>query len=69
MFWDKFNLFAIFRDAIILSCMDTFTSFLAGITAFSVIGNLMEVNGLEFSDIQGKTQGFSLAFKLVLTYG
>lgn len=49
----------------IISFMDTFTSFLAGITVFAVIGNLMEVNNLSFDEIKKKISGPGLAFILV----
>jgi len=34
----------VYKDALIISFMDTFTSLIAGITVFAVIGNLMETN-------------------------
>lgn len=45
--------------------MDTFTSLLAGVTVFAVIGNLMEENGLKEEEIQG---GPGLTFVLVRKY-
>jgi len=47
--FSSYNKFSrdVYRDALIISVLDTFTSLLAGITVFSVMGNLMEENGLE----------------------
>lgn len=54
-----------YRDALIISFMDTFTSLLAGITTFSVIGNLMKTTGQSFEQVQDKISGPGLAFILV----
>lgn len=35
----------------IISIMDTFTSFLAGITVFSILGNLAHETGVNVSDV------------------
>ncbi|ODM95691.1 Sodium-dependent nutrient amino acid transporter 1, partial [Orchesella cincta] len=52
----------VYKDALIISFIDTFTSLLAGCTIFSVMGNLVEESeDLEFSDIEG---GPGLAFVL-----
>ncbi|ODM96691.1 Sodium-dependent nutrient amino acid transporter 1 [Orchesella cincta] len=52
----------VYKDALIISFMDTFTSLLAGCTIFSVMGNLVEESEtLEFEDIDG---GPGLAFIL-----
>ncbi|CAL8121340.1 unnamed protein product [Orchesella dallaii] len=62
--FSSFNPFGknVYKDALIISFMDTFTSLLAGCTVFSVMGNLVEESKtLEFEDIEG---GPSLAFIL-----
>ena len=41
----------IYRDGLILSCTDTFTSLLAGITIFSVLGNLANASGIQVKDV------------------
>ncbi|CAL8128749.1 unnamed protein product [Orchesella dallaii] len=52
----------LFRDALIISFTDTFTSLLAGCTIFSVMGNLVATSkNLTFEHIEG---GSSLAFIL-----
>lgn len=56
-------MFMFFRDALIISFLDTFTSLLAGVTIFSVIGNLMYETEVEFDKIQG-IGGPGLAFVL-----
>ena len=38
-------------DAVIISLMDTFTSFLAGITVFSILGNLAHESGQNVTDV------------------
>ena len=48
------------RDAIIISLMDTFTSFLAGITIFSILGNLAHESGKNVSEVV--SAGTGLAF-------
>lgn len=50
----------IFRDAVIISLMDTFTSFLAGITIFSILGNLAYESGKNVEDVV--SAGTGLAF-------
>jgi len=50
----------IYRDAVIISLMDTFTSFLAGITIFSILGNLAHETGKNVSDVV--SAGTGLAF-------
>ena len=34
----------VYKDGLILSCIDTFTSILAGVTIFSILGNLAQVS-------------------------
>ncbi|CAL8121342.1 unnamed protein product [Orchesella dallaii] len=59
--YNKFSQ-GIYKDALIISFMDTFTSLLAGCTVFAVMGNLVEESKtLEFEDITG---GPGLAFVL-----
>jgi solute carrier family 6 amino acid transporter-like protein 5/7/9/14 len=41
----------IYRDGIILSCTDTFTSILAGVTIFSVLGNLAKTSGVHVKEV------------------
>ena len=41
----------IYRDGIILSFTDTFTSILAGVTIFSVLGNLANVSGIHVKEV------------------
>lgn len=50
----------IYRDAVIISLMDTFTSFLAGITIFSILGNLAHESGKNVTDVV--SAGTGLAF-------
>lgn len=45
----------VYRDAMIVTTLDTFTSLLAGCTIFSILGNLMYELGID--DIQGVVQG------------
>jgi len=47
----NFYFFLFCRDAMIISIMDTFTSFLAGITVFSILGNLAHETGVNVSDV------------------
>ena len=47
------------RDGIIISLMDTFTSFLAGITIFSVLGNLAFETGKNVADVAGGGPGLA----------
>jgi len=51
----------IYRDAMILSFMDTFTSLIAGITVFSVLGYLSKQTGLPVTEILG-SGGTGIAF-------
>lgn len=48
-------------DATIISFADTFTSLLAGITTFAILGHLANEMGVEVSDVV-KGGGTSLAF-------
>lgn len=48
------------RDALIVSLMDTFTSILAGVTIFSILGNLAYESGKEIDKVV--TAGVGLAF-------
>lgn len=50
----------VIRDAVIISLMDTFTSFLAGITIFSILGNLAHESGKNVTDVV--SAGTGLAF-------
>lgn len=50
----------IIRDAVIISLMDSFTSFLAGITIFSILGNLAHESGQNITDVV--SAGTGLAF-------
>ena len=47
------------RDAIIISCMDTFTSMLAGVTIFSILGNLAFETGRDVSEVAGGGPGLA----------
>jgi solute carrier family 6 amino acid transporter-like protein 5/7/9/14 len=49
------------RDALIISLMDTFTSLLAGVTIFSILGYLAHESGLSVDEVS-KTGGPGLAF-------
>ncbi|ODN02056.1 Sodium-dependent nutrient amino acid transporter 1 [Orchesella cincta] len=51
----------VYKDALIISVLDTCTSLLAGITVFSVMGYLNHTYGFDIADIQG---GPGLAFIL-----
>ena len=57
--YNKFN-HNIYRDAIIVSCMDACTSTLAGLTIFSILGNLAHELGAPISEVT--KGGVSLAF-------
>lgn len=51
-----------FRDSMIVTTLDTFTSLISGITIFAVLGNLAyELNYDDVSEVIG-TGGTSLAF-------
>ena len=50
----------VYRDAAIISLMDTFTSLLAGFTIFAILGNLSYELGKDISEVTGA--GASLAF-------
>ena len=50
----------IYRDATIISCVDTLTSILAGITIFAVLGNLAVTSGRDIESVV--TSGTGLAF-------
>lgn len=52
------------RDVLIITFLDTFTSVLAGVTIFCVIGNIMERQGVDFNQLEG-VEGTSLVFILV----
>jgi len=41
----------VYKDAFIISLMDTFTSLLAGVTIFSILGNLSLQTGVEISEV------------------
>ncbi|KAF2369074.1 Sodium:neurotransmitter symporter [Trinorchestia longiramus] len=51
----------VYRDATIISITDTFTSFLAGLTIFSILGYLANELGVEVKDVL-KGGGSTLAF-------
>jgi len=51
----------VFRDATIISITDTFTSVLAGLTIFSILGYLADELGVDVKDVL-KGSGSSLAF-------
>lgn len=51
----------IYRDAILLSFLDTFTSILAGTVVFAVLGSLAVKLGVSFSDVIGSS-GTDLVF-------
>ena len=44
----------VYKDGLILSCVDTFTSILAGVTIFSILGNLAKVSGHPVSEVGNK---------------
>lgn len=48
-----FIFYTLNRDATFLSLLDTFTSFVAGATVFSVMGFLAKSTGKEISDLIG----------------
>ena len=41
----------IYQDGITLTCVDTFTSVLAGMTIFSILGNLAHVSGVSVKEV------------------
>jgi len=41
----------VYKDALIISLLDTFTSLLAGFTIFAILGNLATESGLEVEDV------------------
>ncbi|KAK7078185.1 hypothetical protein SK128_024257 [Halocaridina rubra] len=51
----------VYRDATIISFMDTFTCLFAGITIFSILGHLAEILGVEIDDVV-RGGGTPLAF-------
>ncbi|XP_047995406.1 sodium-dependent nutrient amino acid transporter 1-like [Leguminivora glycinivorella] len=51
----------VYRDAMIVTTLDTFTSLLSGITIFGILGNLAHVLGREVLDVVGEG-GTGLAF-------
>ena len=51
----------IYRDAAVISLMDTFTSLLAGLTVFAILGNLSHELGVEVPEVAG-SGGPGLAF-------
>ncbi|XP_063380652.1 sodium-dependent nutrient amino acid transporter 1-like isoform X2 [Cydia fagiglandana] len=51
----------VYRDAMIVTTLDTFTSLLSGITIFGILGNLAYVLGREVNDVVGDG-GTGLAF-------
>ena len=44
----------VYRDGVILACTDTFTSILAGVTIFSILGNLAHVSGEPVKEVNGE---------------
>lgn len=48
---DSWLIVFVVRDAVIISFMDTLTSFLAGVTIFSILGNLAYESGRDVSDV------------------
>ena len=48
--YNEFN-HDVYKDGLILSCIDTFTSILAGITIFSILGNLAHVSGVPVNKV------------------
>jgi len=60
--FSSFNPFRhnIYRDALIVSLMDTFTSVLAGVTIFAILGNLAYESGKDIETVV--TAGVGLAF-------
>lgn len=53
--------FVVFRDAFIVTSLDTVTSFIAGCTIFGILGNLAhEMNLTDINEVV--TAGASLAF-------
>ncbi|XP_050671242.1 sodium-dependent nutrient amino acid transporter 1-like [Leptidea sinapis] len=51
----------VYRDAMIVTTLDTFTSLLSGITIFGILGNLAHVLGKEVNEVVG-SRGTGLAF-------
>ncbi|ODM87954.1 Sodium-dependent serotonin transporter [Orchesella cincta] len=52
----------IYRDAWIVSLMDTCTSLLAGLTIFAVLGNLAFIQGTDVSEVVKGGGGAGLEF-------
>ncbi|RXG52435.1 Sodium-dependent nutrient amino acid transporter 1, partial [Armadillidium vulgare] len=52
----------IYRDAVIISCTDTLTSFIAGCTIFSILGHLAFIMKVDDINLVIKGGGSSLAF-------
>ena len=42
----------VYKAGLILSCIDTFTSVLAGVTIFSILGNLAHVSGVSVNEVR-----------------
>lgn len=47
----EFIINLLYRDAIIISVLDTFTSLLAGCVIFSVLGTMANEKGVEIKDV------------------
>ena len=60
--YSSYNTFShnVYRDAIIISIVDTFTSLLAGFTIFAILGNLASELGVPVSKVIDS--GVGLAF-------
>ena len=41
----------VYKDGLILSCIDTLTSILAGVTIFSILGNLAQISGESVDEV------------------
>ena len=55
----------IYRDGLILSCTDTFTSTLAGITIFSILGNLAHVSGVSVRKVHLHWYNIRIAYLII----
>jgi solute carrier family 6 amino acid transporter-like protein 5/7/9/14 len=49
----------VYRDAFIVSIMDTFTSLLAGVTIFAILGNLAFTLGVNIKDVVAPGPGLA----------